>query len=335
MNSLSDVARELKAARRLVFTGHVMPDGDCIGSMLALGLVMEREGKEVIFVSPGPVPSIYRFLPGVERVKVNPALSDINPGDGSGLVVIVDTSVPARLGDFLAVVNEMQRSGYRTILLDHHISALPYADSNYIDPGAAAVGEIVFDLIKLLGHEIDQAVATCLYVTLATDTGGFRYETTTPQTHRKVADLIEAGVDVRAISLQIFEEKPLKSFEVLRTILNTLELSPCGRIGWFTLNLATANHLQVEDEHIDGVVNYARQVRGVEIALLFREVDGGYVKVSFRSKNYVDVSKLAAEFGGGGHPRAAGALVKGKIDEIRKAVLDAGMASLERAEAGN
>ncbi|MEW6182542.1 MAG: bifunctional oligoribonuclease/PAP phosphatase NrnA [Bacillota bacterium] len=334
MNSLSDIAGVLKAAKRLVFTGHVMPDGDCIGSMLALGLVMEREDKEVVFVSPGPLPSIYRFLPGVERIKVSPSLPEMT-GDGPGLVVIVDTSVPARLGDFLPVIEELQHSGYRTVLLDHHISALPYADVNYIDPDASAVGEIVFDLIKMLGHEIDKTIATCLYVTVATDTGGFRYETTTPQTHRKVADLIEAGIDVRAISLQIFEEKPLKSFKVLSTVLNTLELSPCGRIGWFTLNLATANHLEVEDEHIDGVVNYARQVRGVEIALLFREVEGGYVKVSFRSKNYVDVSKLAGEFGGGGHPRAAGALVKGNIDKIKKAVLDAGMMFLEQAGTGN
>jgi len=321
---LNDVARELKEARRLLFTGHVMPDGDCIGSMLALGLALEREGKKVAFVSPGPVPLIYSFLPGVDRIKVAPPVVE----DGFDLVVIVDTSVPERLGDLFVAADKLRQSGSRTLVIDHHISALPFGDLFYVDPEAAAVGEIVYDLLKLLNLEIDRDIATCLYVTLITDTGGFCYETTTAATHRRVAELIEAGVDVRDVSRRLFEEKPLKSIEALRAALNTLEVSPCGRVAWMVLDADTLNRLQVQEEHTDGVVNYARFIRGVEVALLFREVGERRVKVSFRSKSRVDVSRLAAMFGGGGHLRAAGALVEGEMDQVKKAVLEASMAAV-------
>ncbi len=328
MNSLDEVARKLANAPQVIISGHVMPDGDCIGSMLALGLALARSGKDVTFVSPGQLPLIYFFLPGAALIKVNPALSQVNRGE-TGLVVIVDTSVPDRLGDFLEVVNQLRQLGWRTLLIDHHISALPYADYNYIDPGASAVGEIILDLLKILGYELDRDIATCLYTTIATDTGGFRYETTTSATHRKVAELIEAGVDVRAVSLQIFEERPLKSIEALRAALGTLEVSPCGRAAWFTMDKAMTDSLEIGDEHIDGLVNYARVIKGVEIALLFREVNEGKTKVSFRSKNFVDVSKLADTFGGGGHPRAAGALIPGKLEAVKDAVINASLTVLE------
>jgi phosphoesterase RecJ-like protein len=326
---LRDVGRELKAARRLLFTGHVIPDGDCVGSMLALGLALEREGKEAAFVSPGPVPLIYSFLPGVDRVKIGPPVEN-----GFDLVVVVDTSVPERLGDLFGTLEELRRSGSRILVMDHHLSARPFGDLNYFEPGAAAVGEIVFDLLKILNLKLDREIATCLYVAIATDTGGFCYETTTAATHRRVADLIEAGVDVRDVSRRLFEEKPFKSIEALRAALNNLELDPSGRVAWMVLDAETLKKLQVKDEHTDGLVNYARFIRGVEVALLFREVGEGQVKISFRSKKHVDVSRLAARFGGGGHLRAAGAVVKGDLGRVKEAVVQASTAAVAEAVTG-
>ena len=150
MDSLAAVAQELGKAQRLLLIGHIMPDGDCIGSMLALGLALEREGKEVTFALPGPVPSIYSFLPGVERIRVNPPATELGSSGDFDLIFIVDTSVPARLGELEKVVGRMREAGCRAVLLDHHVSGLPYADVNYIDPNAAAVGEIVHDLLKQL-----------------------------------------------------------------------------------------------------------------------------------------------------------------------------------------
>lgn len=329
MNSLNDVARKLNEGRRFLITGHVMPDGDCIGSMLAIGLALERQGREVSFALPGPVPTVYSFLPGADRIKVNPPPAELCNGAGFDLVLIMDTSVPERLGEFGGAVQKLRESGSETVLIDHHVSAVPFGDINYIDPGAAAAGEIVYDLLKLLGWEIDKEIAGCLYVTVATDTGGFRFETTTAATHRRVAEFIEKGVNVREISLRIFEERSLKSITAIKAALDTLDLSPCGRVAWMTMDLATAKQLEIEDEHTDGVVNYGRSIKGVEVALFFREVQAGWVKVSFRSKNWVDASRLAMQFGGGGHPRAAGALVEGNITQVRQAVVRASVAAVD------
>ncbi|MGQ9512314.1 DHH family phosphoesterase [Thermodesulfitimonas sp.] len=325
VNSLSRVAEELKRGRRFLIVGHVMPDGDCIGSMLALSLACERAGKEAVLALPGPVPSIYSFLPAVDRIYVGPALPQVGAVNA---VVILDTPVPERLGNLEPVISELRASGVPTILIDHHESAAAYADLNFIDPGAAAVGEIIFDLLKLLGWQIDMMIATCLYVTVATDTGGFRYETTTAATHRRVAEFIEAGANVREISLRVFEEKPFKSIEALRAALNTLERSPCGRVAWMSLPREVAVALQLADEHTDGIVSYGRMIEGVEVALFFREMDDGRVKVSFRSKNFVNASRLAAQFGGGGHPRAAGAVVQGELERVKAAVIEAAVAAV-------
>lgn len=327
MNNLNKIAAKLKEGERFLLLGHVMPDGDCIGSMLALSLALERAGKEAILALPGPVPSIYLFLPAIERILVNPSLGDLGPENFSA-VIVIDTSVPERLGDLAGLVNALRATGVPVILIDHHVSASPYGDLNFIDPEAAAAGEIVHDLLKLLGYEVDQGIATCLYVALATDTGGFRYETTTPATHRRIAEFIEAGANVREISLRVFEEKPRKTIEALRAALNTLELSPCGRVAWMILTQEVVGKLGLTDEHTDGIVGYGRMIEGVEVALFFRELGNNQVKVSFRSKNFVDVSRLAAQFGGGGHLRAAGALIRGDLEGVKAAVIEATLATL-------
>jgi len=327
VTSLNDIAGELGRGRRFLIVGHVMPDGDCIGSMLALGLALERAGKETVLALPGAVPSVYSFLPAVDRILVRPTLKDLGPKDFSA-VLILDTSVPDRLGDLAPLIGALRAAGVPAILIDHHVSASLYADVNFIDPEAAAVGEIIFDLLKVLGYGIDRMIATCLYVAVATDTGGFRYETTTATTHRRIADFIEAGANVRDISLRVFEEKPLKSIEALKAALDTLELSPCGRVAWMSLTRETAERLNLADEHTDGIVSYGRMIRGVEVALFFRETGNGQVKVSFRSKNFVDAVRLAARFGGGGHPRAAGAVVTGEMDRIKMEVIAAAIAAV-------
>jgi len=327
MNSLGDVARILSQGRRFLVTGHVMPDGDCVGSVLALGLALERQRREVSFALPSPVPATYSFLPGAGRIRVNPPLEELCNGSGFDVVLIMDTSVPERLGEFGEAVKRLRESGSTTVVIDHHVSAVPYGDINYIDPGAAAAGEIVHDLLRLLGWKIDKDIADCLYVAVVTDTGGLRFETTTAATHRRVAEFIEAGVNVRELSLRIFEERSLKSIKAVKAALDTLELSPCGRVAWMTMDLSAARRLEIEDEHTDGVVNYGGSIKGVEVALFFRELEADCVKVSFRSKSYVNVSQLAGQFGGGGHPRAAGALVKGNLDQVLQAVVKASVAA--------
>ncbi|MGO0122985.1 DHH family phosphoesterase [Desulfothermobacter acidiphilus] len=326
--SLKLAAQELNRAQRLLLLGHMMPDGDCLGSMLALGHALRSRGKMVDWVLPDPVPASLAFLPGAAEVGVGPqAIQALHPD----LIVVLDTSTPDRLGTLKDPVSRLRREGARMMLLDHHVTATPFADVNFIFPQAAAVGEAVFELLRLMGFSpLTAAIATCLYTAIVTDTGCFQYETTTAATHQRVAELIEAGVKVREVSLQIYEEKPREQITALREALKTLRFSPCGRMGWMTLDWETMEREGIKGEHTNGLVSCVRQVQGVELALFFWEVEKGLVKVSLRSKRYLDVNRLAERFGGGGHVRAAGALIAGSLEEVVARVCAAGAEALAR-----
>lgn len=311
---LPELAAELKRVKKPVLAGHVMPDGDSIGSTIALGLMLEQFGVGVTLVSQDPIPANYRFLPGVERIHIG-AVPD-EPFDG---LILLDCSVPERAGE--AVQSLFSKPGIRVIHIDHHISAVPFADFNYVDPAAAAVGEIVFDLTAILGAELTRDIAANLYTAINTDTGSFRYENTTPETHRRVARLMETGVQVGAVNTEIYDEKPVEAVRLLQRVLGTLALSTCGRIAWLTLTLAMEAECGATDVNHEGIINYARLIRGVEVGILFRELPDGRFKVSFRSKRLVNVNLLAAAFGGGGHPRAAGCTMFGRLEDVEPVVI--------------
>lgn len=315
MNDLITVARVIGQAQRIILTGHVMPDGDSLGSVLALGLALESQGKEVVFVSGDPIPPGYAFLPEVHRF----AVGHLPPGNYD-LLVVLDCSVRERLPN---VLRDHPLLDANSACLDHHASATLFCRFNYIDPRAAAVGEIVFDLLGILGIPITPPVATCLYVAIVTDTGSFRYETTTAATHRRVAALLDTGIDPAAISRRVYEEKPLRGIRLLQAALASLKVSPGGRVAWMTVDHGTMQALGATDADADGLVDYARIIEGVEVAILLREVAPGKTRVGFRSKKYVDVNRLAALFGGGGHPRAAGCLVDGRPDEAAAMIIPA------------
>jgi phosphoesterase RecJ-like protein len=313
--SLAAVAAELKRAVRPVLAGHVLPDGDSVGSTLALGLMLEQLGKKVRMVSQDPIPPMYRFLPGVEQIRVGTV-----PDADYDCLVTLDCSSPERLGTDIKPL--LSRPGLRVVNIDHHISTGRYGDLNHIDPAAAAVGEIVFDLAEPLGVEISPAVSVCLYVAIATDTGSFRYENTTAGTHRRIARLIEVGLDAAAVNTRIFDEKPLAAIRLLHRVLGTLALSADGRIAWLKLTRAMEAE-SGEEADVEDLINYARRISGVEVGILFRELPEGQIKVGFRSKRAVDVAALAAVFGGGGHPRAAGCRLAGELAEAERLVLGA------------
>ncbi|MEW6540141.1 MAG: bifunctional oligoribonuclease/PAP phosphatase NrnA [Bacillota bacterium] len=313
--SLAAVAAELKRAVRPVLAGHVLPDGDSVGSTLALGLMLEQLGKKVRMVSQDPIPPMYRFLPGVAQIRVGTV-----PDADYDCLVTLDCSSPERLGTDIKPL--LSRPGLRVVNIDHHISTGRYGDLNHIDPAAAAVGEIVFDLAEPLGVEISPEVSVCLYVAIATDTGSFRYENTTAGTHRRIARLIEMGLDAAAVNTRIFDEKPLAAIRLLHRVLGTLALSAGGRIAWLKLTRAMEAE-SGEEADVEDLINYARRISGVEVGILFRELPEGQIKVGFRSKRAVDVAALAAVFGGGGHPRAAGCRLAGELAEAERLVLGA------------
>lgn len=314
MNSLAEVAAALDRAQKVLLCGHEMPDGDSLGSVLALGLTLEKLGKKVTMAGPDPVPLMYSFLPGAERF-----VAGAPPGGGYDTLVTLDCSVPERLG---TGYRELLLSGEMSVInIDHHAGTVPFGTTRYVDRQAAAVGEIIFDLIELMGVELTTDVATCLYTAIITDTGSFRYDSITPDTHRRVAKLLDTGVPASRVNVMLYEDKPGAAIRLLGAALNTLNISPCGKVGWMTVSRKTLQDAGAEDEHTEGLVNYARRIKGVEIGLLFRELADGRYKVSFRSKDFADVNRLAALFGGGGHTRAAGCVLRGDLEDIKKRIV--------------
>ncbi|GAB6180698.1 bifunctional oligoribonuclease/PAP phosphatase NrnA [Desulfotomaculum defluvii] len=313
MNNLRAVAEVLLNSKRPLLCGHVMPDGDSLGSVLALGMALQSKGKEVTIVSTDPLPDLYEFLPGIKEVVVGSV-----PEKNYDLLVVVDCSVPERIG---STITPLLNSDLPVVVIDHHVNDQPFGNYNYVRPSAAATGEIIVDLLEMLEIAINLDLAINLYTAIVTDTGSFRYENTTPETHIKISKLLECGVPVSLLSNLIFGEQPLKSIRLLEAALSNLEVSDCGRIAWISIDRDKIEAIGAEDQHIEGLINYPRKIKGVELAISFRELDENRVKVSFRSKYTVDVNLLAKKFGGGGHIRASGCTTEGSLSEVREAIL--------------
>jgi len=231
--------------------------------------------------------------------------------------VALDCSVPKRLGSF----RKFLEKDLVIINIDHHVSSESFGHYNYLDPGAAATGEIMTDLIDIMGMGINQDVATCLYVAMVTDTGSFQYENTSSGTLKKAARLMETGIQTSTINIRLHEEKPIQNIQIMRVALENLEISPCGRVVWSVVEREMLDRFSAKDEHTDGLINFLRTIKGVEVALLFREIDRGKYKVGFRSKGEVDVNQLASKFGGGGHIRASGCILTGNLQKITQSVV--------------
>ncbi len=307
----------LGAARRVLLLAHLYPDGDVLGSQLGLGLALRAAGRAVTFACRHPVPDPFHFLPGAGEVQ------QWKEAQGEhDLVVTLDCPDPGRLGGLLEAVRQ---PGTRVLNIDHHPDNTRYGDVNWIQPGAAATGEMVFDLVDAAGLPLGPEVAVNLYTALVTDTGSFRYSNTTPKTFRVAARLVEAGADPARIATALYETRHLAGLHLLGRILQQVEASPDGAVAWVVIDRSQTESpdlLEAED-----FVTYPRSLRTVKVALLFRELPGE-VKVSFRAKGEVNVARIAARFGGGGHPNAAGAVVPGRLEEVKAAVLGAVRAAL-------
>ncbi|WP_160315577.1 DHH family phosphoesterase [Thermincola ferriacetica] len=319
-NNLDQVAEAIRKAKHIIVCGHAMPDGDSIGSTLAMGLFLKSMDKKVTMLTPDPIPQIYGFLPLVQEIKPPEEFPD-----DADTAVILDCTDLNRVGAYLA---DRLKKVPVLINIDHHISNQVYGTYNYIDATAAATGEQVYRLINVFDKPVNQDLATCLYVALVMDTGSFRYENTTDKTHMICAELLKTGINAAYINTCLFENKDVTGLLLLGRALSRLKVSDCGRVAWISIPLQLAQELGAKDEHAEGIVNYPRQVRGTVVGLLFREIAPNRVKVGFRSKETVDVNKLAAFFGGGGHPKAAGCQIEMPLQEAEEKVLAAVLAHI-------
>jgi len=292
--------------------GHVHPDGDVLGTLLGLGLGLEAAGWAVTWAGPHPVPDVLAFLPGATRWQTWSA-----PPRRFDVVVLTDCPNPDRTEGLL----DAARSASGHVLnIDHHPDNRRYGTLNWIDPAAAATGEMVFDLIRALGYPVTPEIALDLFTAVHTDTGSFRYSNTTPRTFRIAAELTAAGADPALVSDRLYQRRPPDALATLGLVLRRISVSKDGRVAWLTVprGLCSEAFLAAED-----LVTYPRSLDGVEVALLLREEGDGLVKASLRGKGRIAVNRIAQRFGGGGHENAAGCTVRGTLEDATTELLDA------------
>jgi phosphoesterase RecJ-like protein len=315
--SFAEIAAALRGAKRIAVLSHVRPDGDALGSQLALGISLRQLGKDVAIWNEDGMLEKYSFMPCAELLVRPPA----EPEDFD-LGVALDTAVQNRLGIAFAAVHAPT-----WINIDHHPTNPRYGDLNYIDATAPATGQILYELLAMQDLPMNSEIAENLFVAISTDTGSFQYSNTTARTFEIGAELVKCGVNVGRVSQLLYENYPRRRVELLRELLGTMHFEANGQVASFSLPLAVARDLGVEPEDNEGLIDHLRAIRGVVVAIFFEELLDGKVRVSMRSKSEaVDVAAIAQRFGGGGHTLAAGARVRGTLPEVeerlRRAICD-------------
>ena len=309
----SEIGRILREHQRFAVMSHVRPDGDALGSQLALALSLQQLGKEVRVWNEDGMLEKYSFLPRAELVTKPPSA----PEDFD-CAIALDTAIQNRLGTALAAVHSKL-----WINIDHHLSNPGYGDVVYVDPDAPATAEIIFRLIKSQNLPFNRDIAENLYAAISTDTGSFQYPKTSARTFEIAAELICAGLDVGRLNQQLYENYPRRRLELLRELLRTMRFEHGGRVASVSLSLKTGAELGVLPEDNEGLIDHLRAIGGVIVAVFFEELGDGKVRVSMRSKNEaVDVCAICQKFGGGGHALAAGARVRGTLAEVEEKVLE-------------
>jgi len=299
-----------------VIMSHVRPDGDAIGSQLALGFALMAMGKTVYLVNEDGVPESLAFMAGSEKVTTPPA----EPLEVE-VAIALDTATKPRLGEKSLHAASKAKLW---VNIDHHISNPAYGDLNIIDGTSPATGQILYQLIRVLEMPLPAETRDAIYVAVSTDTGSFQYGSSTAATYELGADLIRRGLDVGKINAETYDNHPFRRLELMRELLNTLEISADGKIASWELRDAVRLKLELQPDDSEGLIDLIRAVKGVLVAAFFEELEGGKIRVSMRSKDRgVNVCDVAAKFGGGGHALAAGIRMAGPLEEAKPAVLAA------------
>lgn len=306
------IVRALREGGSFLVLLHELPDGDSVGATLAMLLALRRLGKRAMAVGADRVPRPYQFLPMAEQVRVTGEVS-LESWD---IAIVLDCADPERAGDAWPLA----RRAKKLINIDHHVTNIGYGDLNLVDPGASATAELVYALVRDLGIEVDRDMADCLFMGIMTDTGSFRYANASPRTFRLAAELMEAGASPEALASSVWESRSISSLRLLARALTTLKVSDDGRMAWLTVDDVALAETGADEQEVEGFVNYPRSLEGVEVAMLFRPMADGRTRVALRSKGRADVSRVARALGGGGHPRAAGCVLRsgpdGAVDRV-------------------
>ena len=317
--AIQRIASELRDGMVVALSTHINADGDGCGSETALARLLAQRGIRSRIVNPTPWPKMFEFLLGgdVEERSADGAAAL----QGVDALIVLDISDVERLGGLADAVRKLR---VPRLVIDHHVPQdEPAGDVLFTDTTAAATGELIYDLAVVLGLNVTADIARALYTALVTDTGGFRFSNTSPRCHGIAAELLAAGVDPEQMYQRIYASVPVGRLRLLREALETLEVDETLGLAWISLPAGALERYNVRSEELDGLAEHPRSIAGTRMALFFRDLGHGQVKVSFRSTGSVDVNQFARQFGGGGHAKAAGALIHGSLDRVRSAVVTA------------
>lgn len=315
-SSFSEIAAALRSHDSFILLSHVRPDGDAIGSQIALGFALEAMGKTVHFINEDGLPDNLQFMLGSDRIQTPPA----DPLDVQ-VAIALDCATRPRLGD-----NALHAASQAKlwINIDHHVSNPSYGDLNHIDSNSPATGQILYHLITSENLPLPDETRDAIYVAVSTDTGSFQYSNTTAATYEMAADLTRRGVDVGKINAQTYDNNPYRRIELLRTLLNTLKLENNGQVAHWQLPYSVIEDLKLKPDDSEDLINLIRGIEGVIVAAFFEELPDGKIRVSLRAKDdSVNVCEIAQQFGGGGHARAAGIRMPAPLASAKERVLSA------------
>lgn len=318
----SELISLIGAKQHIGIISHFRPDGDAIGSTLALGLALRAMGKDVTMWNEDGVPARYAFLAGSESVQ---PLPESVPAELE-LLICVDTGDWKRIGDRAAALF----AGFPCIAnIDHHGTNSCYGHVNVVEGGASACGFVLYKILRAMGAPLTRDIAAALYVAINTDTGSFQYSSTTPADMRAVAELMEQGIDIADINRRVYQEKPLTELRVTAEVIANMVVEAEGQLSHYSMTMATKERMGLSLEDTKDLVDIIRVVSGVRVSIIFEELGDGRIRMSLRSKDpAVSVADIATQFGGGGHAMAAGIRMRGELAAVREQVLSAIRAAL-------
>ncbi|MFB6290891.1 MAG: bifunctional oligoribonuclease/PAP phosphatase NrnA [Candidatus Bipolaricaulia bacterium] len=312
MNRLKEIEDEISRHDRFIIASHRSPEADAIGSQLGLSRALRQRGKQTILYNRDGVPKNLSFLKGSDSIKKYEELpeevKDVEIG------IVVDCSSLERLGD----KGRRLFTGLPTLNIDHHKDNTNFGDINYVEP-VAATTQIIADLIEYMGHRIDEHIATALYSGIIADTSSFQNENVSANLLGKAAELLDSGARARSVIVNLYEREPFSKLKLLGEVLSTAKFE--DQIVWAEITPEKIEKAGATQEDTEGIVGKLRTTEGAQVACLFKKLPEDTIKVSLRSKNGIDVSKVASSFGGGGHKVAAGCMVDGTLESVQEKVL--------------
>jgi bifunctional oligoribonuclease and PAP phosphatase NrnA len=322
VKSIERILEAVRPCQSFCIAGHVRPDGDCIGSQLGLTLALRNEGKDVVCWNEDVVPQKYAFL-DPDGVMQKPKSSR-----SFDCVIVTDSASYERLG----TVGEMIKERQLLINIDHHASNSRYGDINWVMPRAPSTGELIYQFLRQARWPINPQIANCLFTAVSTDTGSFQYPTTRPTSYHVAGELVKRGADLEKICHEVYQSYPISRVRLLQRVYNRFRLTDDNRIAYFWLKQEDYTRTGAEKSDSEGLIDHIRAIEPVVVACVFEEVEPELTRVSLRSKTTaVDVNQIAAQFGGGGHPAAAGARIQGRPLSTQRRVIAAIKHALHKA----